>query len=91
MQTTPPSAKTIAPPSIPNSPVFASLIIDAVRPAAEEPLPDVYTAIGAVLSTNFKNCDFAVLGSPINRTLISLFNNNNNIIIIYYNNIIIII
>lgn len=39
MHTTPPSAKTIAPPSNWNSPVLGSLITDAVRPAAEEPFP----------------------------------------------------
>jgi len=55
MQTIPPSAKTIAPPSNWNSPLEGSLIILAVRPAAEEPFPEVYTAIGATLSTNFKN------------------------------------
>ena len=41
MQTTPPSARTIAPPSMANSPEFGSLIIEAVRPAADEPLPEV--------------------------------------------------
>jgi len=39
MQTIPPSAKTKAPPSIWNSPVAKSFVIDAVRPAADEPLP----------------------------------------------------
>lgn len=28
---------------------------DAVNPAAELPLPEVYTAIGATFSTNFNN------------------------------------
>jgi len=31
----------------------------------------VYTAMGATLSTNFKNCDLATDGSPSNSTLIS--------------------
>lgn len=43
---------------------LAHRITDAVRPAAEEPLPEVYTAIGAVLDVNFRNCDLAVEGSP---------------------------
>ena len=70
MQTHPPSASTMAPPSRWNSP-SPPRMTDAVRPAAEEPLPLVYTQIGAVFSTNFKNCDFAVDGSPINSTLTS--------------------
>lgn len=48
MQTIPPSAKTKAPPYIWNSPVAKSFVIEAVRPAAEEPFPLVYTAIEAV-------------------------------------------
>lgn len=44
---------------------------DAVRPAAELPFPDVYTEIGATLSTNFRSCDFAVPGSPRSNKLIS--------------------
>lgn len=55
IQTTPPSARTIAPPSSWNSPVAWSLKTEAVRPAAEDPFPLVYTEIGATLSTNFKN------------------------------------
>jgi hypothetical protein len=47
---------------------------EAVRPAAEDPLPLVYTEIGATLSTNFKNCDLAVDGSPRSSTLISPLN-----------------
>lgn len=39
MQTTPPSAKTKAPPSKLNCLVLGSLMIAAVNPAAEEPLP----------------------------------------------------
>ena len=71
MHTIPPSARTNAPPSIWNSPVLASLVMVAVRPAAEDPLPDVYTAIDAVCSTNFKNWDLAVEGSPMSRMLMS--------------------
>jgi hypothetical protein len=41
IQTMPPSASTMAPPSIANSPELWSFIIEAVRPAALEPLPDV--------------------------------------------------
>ena len=43
----------------------------AVSPAAEEPLPEVYTAIGAVLDANFRNWDLAVDGSPSSSTLMS--------------------
>lgn len=32
-----------------------SRITEAVRPAADEPFPDVYIAIGAVFSTNLRN------------------------------------
>ncbi len=46
-------------------------MILAVKPAADEPLPLVYTAIDAVFYTNFKNCDLAVDGSPNNNTFIS--------------------
>ena len=35
--------------------VCGSLITDAVRPAALLPLPDVYTAMGEHLSTNFSS------------------------------------
>lgn len=44
---------------------------EAVKPAADEPLPLVYTEMGATLSTNFKNYDFAVEGSPSSNTLMS--------------------
>ena len=70
MHTHPPSAKTIAPPSRRNSP-SPPRMTEAVRPAADEPFPLVYTQIGAVFSTNFRNCDLAVDGSPINNTLTS--------------------
>mmetsp|Transcript_19716 Transcript_19716/g.45707 ORF Transcript_19716/g.45707 Transcript_19716/m.45707 type:complete len:229 (-) Transcript_19716:926-1612(-) len=71
MHTTPPSASTIAPPSRKNSPVFGSLTTVAVRPAAEEPLPDVYTEIGAAFSMNLRSWDLAVEGSPSIRMLMS--------------------
>lgn len=51
--------------------VIESLDTDAVRPAAELPLPDVYTPIGATVSTNFNNCDLAVPGSPNIKILMS--------------------
>ena len=41
IQTMPPSASTKAPPYIWNSPVVESLVMVAVRPAADEPLPEV--------------------------------------------------
>uniref|UniRef100_V9IAW1 Uncharacterized protein n=1 Tax=Apis cerana TaxID=7461 RepID=V9IAW1_APICE len=41
IQTTPPSARTIAPPSITKFLVMGSLNTDAVKPAAELPFPDV--------------------------------------------------
>eukprot|EP00955_Chlamydomonas_euryale_P063132 358569-Chlamydomonas_euryale.AAC.2 len=44
---------------------------EAVSPAAEEPLPEVYTLIGATLDANLRNCDFAVDGSPSSSTLMS--------------------
>ncbi len=43
----------------------------AVRPAAELPLPLVYTAMGATRETYFRNCDLAVEGSPSSSTLMS--------------------
>ena len=52
--------------------VSGSLVTAAVKPTPEEPLPDVETAKGAILSTKRSICDLAVEGSPINRTLISL-------------------
>lgn len=44
---------------------------EAVRPAALEPLPEVYTPMGATFSTNFNSCDLAVPGSPSSRILMS--------------------
>ena len=48
-----------------------SRMTEAVRPAADDPLPEVYTQMGAVFSTNLRNCDLAVDGSPIRSTLTS--------------------
>ena len=42
-----------------------------MRPAADEPFPEVYTAMGAILSTYLRNCDLATLGSPNSNTLMS--------------------
>ena len=74
IHTIPPSANTKAPPSKLNYLVLGSFIIAAVRPAADEPFPLVYTQTGAILLTNLRNWDFAVEGSPINNTLISPLN-----------------
>lgn len=43
MQTTPPSANTMAPPSIKKLREDGSLITEAVKPAALLPFPEVYT------------------------------------------------
>ena len=51
--------------------VAGSLMTDAVKPAALEPFPDVYTPIGETFSTNFNNWDLAVPGSPRRRMFIS--------------------
>ena len=60
-----------APASMANSPVSGSLTTLAVRPAADEPLPDVYTARCANLTAYLRNCDLAVDGSPTMHTLMS--------------------
>ena len=44
---------------------------EAVSPAALEPLPDVYTAMGAASWMNLSICDLAVEGSPSSSTLMS--------------------
>ena len=64
MQQMPLSASMSAPASMPYSPVSGSLATDAVKPAAVEPLPAVYTARGRKSTTYFRNCDLAVDGSP---------------------------
>ncbi len=43
----------------------------AVRPAAVEPLPEVYNPLGAILAQNFSISDFAVPGSPTRNTFTS--------------------
>lgn len=48
-----------------------SRMTEAVRPAALEPLPEVYTPIGATFSTNLSSCDLAVPGSPRSNILMS--------------------
>mmetsp|Transcript_3541 Transcript_3541/g.9728 ORF Transcript_3541/g.9728 Transcript_3541/m.9728 type:complete len:225 (+) Transcript_3541:475-1149(+) len=70
MRHMPSSARTMAPPSKPQSP-FSSLVTAAVRPTALAPLPVVYTARGKVASMYFRNCDFARPGSPTKRVLMS--------------------
>ena len=75
MQTHPPSANTIAPPVSMNSPL-PSLMTDAVRPAAEEPLPEVYTRCGCergrlVQALLLRNCRLAVDGSRMRSCLTS--------------------
>ena len=44
---------------------------EAVSPAALEPLPEVYTAMGAASWMNLSICDLAVEGSPSSSTLMS--------------------
>mmetsp|Transcript_14544 Transcript_14544/g.42878 ORF Transcript_14544/g.42878 Transcript_14544/m.42878 type:complete len:220 (-) Transcript_14544:1140-1799(-) len=70
MQQMPLSANIKAPASTPNSPVSLSRAIHAVNPAADAALPDVYTLLLRKVWTYFKNCDFAVEGSPTTQTLI---------------------
>jgi len=60
----------MAPPSSLNSP-FMSLTTLAVSPAALLPLPLVYTDTGATRSTNLRNWDLAVEGSPSMSMLMS--------------------
>lgn len=55
MQQTPLSANINAPASMVNSPVSGSLWTLAVRPAALEAFPDVYTARGKKEQVNFRN------------------------------------
>ena len=65
------SASTKAPASRVHSFDTGFLCTYAVKPTADAPWPVVYTTRGAVFSMYFKNCDFAVPGSPHARTLIS--------------------
>ena len=68
MQHTELSASIRAPASMQYSPVSGSLTTAAVRPALEEALPLVYTAWGRKPVVHFRNCDFAVEGSPTTQT-----------------------
>jgi hypothetical protein len=48
-----------------------SLLIAAVRPTPEEPLPVVYTPRGATDAMYFSSCDLATPGSPIKQMFMS--------------------
>ena len=48
-----------------------ALTTDAVRPAAEEERPEVYTARGRKAATYLSSCDLAQEGSPTIATLMS--------------------
>mmetsp|Transcript_27946 Transcript_27946/g.41204 ORF Transcript_27946/g.41204 Transcript_27946/m.41204 type:complete len:236 (-) Transcript_27946:1951-2658(-) len=76
MQHMPKSDKTSAPDSNTKSRVSGSRTIEAVRPTADDPFPEVYTPRGESLCTYPKSCDLDVPGSPHKRILISprLFN-----------------
>lgn len=71
MQQTPLSANINAPASITKSKLSSSRTTAAVKPAADDALPDVYTALGEKSATCFRNCDLAVLGSPTIQQFIS--------------------
>ena len=71
MQQMPLSANIKAPASMQNSPVSTSFATVAVKPAADDDFPDVYTARGRNVLTYFRNCDLAQDGSPTTRTLMS--------------------
>ena len=64
MQQIPRSDRTTAPDSRTNSLVSGSLWTEAVRPTAEEPFPDVYTPLGAILCTYDSSC-----GTPASQRL----------------------
>ncbi len=68
--TRPWSPSTTAPASSIMIPVL-SRTTAAVRPAAVEPLPEVYNPLGAILEQNFSISDFAVPGSPTRNTFMS--------------------
>lgn len=53
------------------APRHLTLTTEAVRPAADEALPEVYTARGRKLATYLRICDFAQDGSPTIATLMS--------------------
>lgn len=71
MQQMPLSASISAPASIANSPVSGSFTTDAVSPAADDALPEVYTARGMNWQVHLRNWDLAVDGSPTAHTLTS--------------------
>merc|ERR1719499_2648766 len=71
MQQSPRSESTRAPLSNTKSPVAGSLLIEAVKPTALLPLPEVYTPRGASLKAYCSSCDLAVDGSPQSKELIS--------------------
>uniref|UniRef100_A0A6B0UX32 Putative secreted protein n=1 Tax=Ixodes ricinus TaxID=34613 RepID=A0A6B0UX32_IXORI len=71
MQQTPLSASMRAPASMTNSCDSSSRTTAAVRPAALDALPLVYTARGANSDTCLRNWLLAVLGSPTTQTLMS--------------------
>ena len=71
MQTTPLSARTIAPASSRLSPVSWSDVTAAVSPTPEEPLPVVEIAKGAMSSTARSSWLLAVDGSPTSKMLMS--------------------
>src|SRR5579862_1452305 len=72
IQTTPLSARTMAPASRRRSPVSLSVVTAAVRPTPDDPRPVVAIANGAVFRTKRRSWDFAVDGSPTIRILMSL-------------------
>jgi hypothetical protein len=62
--------------------VFHTLVTYAVNPTADEPLPEVYMPLGAILCTYCSSCDLLVPGSPTRRTLISLRNLQHVVVVI---------
>ena len=70
IQTRPWSPSTTAPASSMKIPEV-SRTTAAVRPAAVEPLPEVYNPLGAILAQNFSISLFAVPGSPTRKILMS--------------------
>ena len=71
MQQIPLSESTRAPDSRTMSFDSGSRVTYAVRPTAEEPLPEVYIPRGAMRWTYVNNCDLATPGSPTSKTFIS--------------------
>ncbi len=71
IQQIPLSASNNAPASIETLPLSGSVTTLAVSPAAVVVLPLVYTLLGTNLLIHFRNCDFAVEGSPTIKMLIS--------------------